>query len=65
MLMGMEGCMMAFYEDPEATHALLEYITDYELHFAEIACEHLPMLEAIFHHDDWGSQRQTFMSPTM
>jgi uroporphyrinogen-III decarboxylase len=63
-LMGMEDAMSNFYEEPEAMHGLLDFLTDYELRFAEETCKHLHP-QAIFHHDDWGSYRSTFISKDM
>lgn len=62
--MGMEDAMVNFYEEPEATHDLIKYLTDWELEYAESVCSHLHP-DALFHHDDWGSQRSTFLSPAM
>ena len=62
--MGMEDSMISFYEEPEAVKELIKYITDWELQYAETLCSHLHP-DALFHHDDWGSQRSTFLSPDM
>lgn len=45
-------------------HELIEYITEYELKLAEYICSHIHP-DAIYHHDDWGSQTSSFMSPQM
>jgi uroporphyrinogen-III decarboxylase len=63
-LMGMDGCLINFYEEPEQMHALLDYITDYELKLAELYCGCLKP-DALLHHDDWGSYKQSFFSPAM
>ena len=63
-LMGMDDCMINFYLEPEAIKELIDYITDFELRFAEQLCKYVKP-EAILHHDDWGSQRSTFLSPEM
>lgn len=63
-LMGMEDALTAFYEEPEAMHELIDYITEYELAFANEIVNRLHP-DAVFHHDDWGSQRSSFMSPAM
>ncbi|MPW26803.1 uroporphyrinogen decarboxylase [Alkalibaculum sp. M08DMB] len=63
-LMGMEDALMAFYEEPEAIHELIEYLTQYELEYAKVVIEHLHP-DALFHHDDWGSQKNSFLSPEM
>lgn len=63
-LMGMEDTLMNFYEEPEAMHELIDYITDWELNFAKEFIEHINP-DALFHHDDWGSQISSFLSPEM
>lgn len=63
-LMGMEDSLISFYTEPEAMHALIDYITEWELEYARQMCEKVHP-EAILHHDDWGSQRSTFLSPEM
>ena len=63
-LMSMEPTMINFYEEPEAMHELIRYLTDWELEYAETLCSHLHP-DALFHHDDWGSQLSTFLSPSM
>lgn len=63
-LMGMENALMSFYEEPEAMHELIGYLTDYELAYAQELVNNLHP-EAVFHHDDWGSQISTFLSPAM
>ncbi|GHV81218.1 hypothetical protein AGMMS49944_30090 [Spirochaetia bacterium] len=45
-------------------HELIEYITEYEMKYAEGVCKYLKP-DALFHHDDWGTQLSTFMSPAM
>ncbi len=64
MLMGMENAMMALYEEPETMHDLINYLTDYEIEYAKQVIKYLKP-DALFHHDDWGSQRSSFMSPDM
>jgi hypothetical protein len=63
-LMGIDDCLAAFYEEPEAMHELIDYITEYELKYAEGVTKYLKP-DALFHHDDWGMQNSTFMSPEM
>ena len=45
-------------------HELIKYITDWELRFAEVVCDRLHP-DAILHHDDWGSEKNTFLRPSM
>lgn len=63
-LMGMEETMIAFYESPDEMHELIEWLTDWELdHAKEVVRHYHP--DALFHHDDWGSQISSFLSPEM
>ena len=63
-LMGMEECMMNFYDEPDAMHELIDYLVDYEIRVAKGIIEHAHP-DALFHHDDWGSQRSSFLSVPM
>lgn len=63
-LLGMEKAMMNLYEEPEHMHALIEFLTEYEIRYAQQIIERIKP-DALFHHDDWGSQLASFMSPQM
>lgn len=63
-LIGMEEAMMAFYEEPEAMAELIDYLADWEIEHAKEYIRHIHP-DALFHHDDWGSQKSTFLSPSM
>ena len=63
-LMGMENCLISFYTEPDALKELLEALCAWEIKYAEVLCNHLHP-DAILHHDDWGSQCSTFISPDM
>ena len=63
-LMEIQNCLMAFYEYPDEMHELIDMITEWELAYAAEICKYLKP-DAIFHHDDWGSQISTFISPEM
>ena len=63
-LMSMEESLMAYYEEPEAMHELIDYIVEFELKLAKEFVDHLHP-DAVFHHDDWGSQINSFISPAM
>ncbi len=56
--------LINFYEEPEHMKELIEYITDWECELAEEICKNLRP-DALFHHDDWGTQISTFISPEM
>ncbi len=62
--MGMEDAMCNLYEEPEAMHDLIDYAADWEIKQAEEIVKHMHP-DAIFHHDDWGSQKNSFMAPEM
>lgn len=62
--MGMEDAMANFYEEPEAMHDLIDYISDWEIKQGEEIVKYIRP-DAIFHHDDWGTQRSSFLSPEM
>ena len=63
-LMEIQNCLMAFYEYPDEMHEILEQITQFELDLAKEICTYIKP-DALFHHDDWGSQQSTFLSPEM
>jgi hypothetical protein len=63
-LMGIENALMALYEEPEAMKELIAAIVERELDFAKAVIEHVKP-DAMFHHDDWGSQINSFLSPEM
>jgi hypothetical protein len=63
-LMGMEDAMLAMYTEPEEYKALLNYIADWEVEYAHEYCRHMQP-DALLHHDDWGSQINSFFSPEM
>ena len=64
MLMGMEDAMMMLYEEPDYMHELINFLTDYELTYAEQVIDKIKP-NALFHHDDWGGQIASFLSPDM
>jgi uroporphyrinogen-III decarboxylase len=63
-LMGVDDCLVNLCEEPELVHELIDYITEYELKYAEQWCTYVKP-DALFHHDDWGTQLSSFMSPEM
>ncbi|WP_139652477.1 uroporphyrinogen decarboxylase family protein [Raoultibacter phocaeensis] len=56
--------LVNFYEEPEEMHALIDEIVDWELRLAEAHIKYVKP-DALFHHDDWGTQISTFMAPEM
>lgn len=63
-LMEIQNCLLAFYEYPEEMHEIIDCLTQFELDYGAQLCKYLKP-DAIFHHDDWGSQISTFLSPDM
>ncbi len=63
-LMSMPEALMAFYEYPDEMHELIDFFCQWELELAKGICEHLQP-DAIFHHDDWGTEISSFLSPEM
>ena len=63
-LMEIQNCLIAFYENPDEMHELIDCITHFELDYAAELCKYIKP-DALFHHDDWGSQVSTFLSPDM
>ncbi|UWG96316.1 uroporphyrinogen decarboxylase [Dehalobacter sp. DCM] len=63
-LMGVENALMALYEEPEAMREFIDALTQYELEWAKVMIEKIHP-DCLFHHDDWGSQKSTFISPEM
>ena len=63
-MMGMEDAMMNLYEEPELMHELINFLADFELKKAQLIIDRIKP-DALFHHDDWGGQISTFMSPDM
>lgn len=63
-LMSMDEALVAYYEEPECMKAMIDVIVQRELDYAAELVKYIQP-EAIFHHDDWGTQRSTFLSPAM
>jgi uroporphyrinogen-III decarboxylase len=59
-----QNCLTNFYLAPDEMHELIDYITEFELRQAEQICKYMKP-DGVFHHDDWGSQISTFISPDM
>ena len=64
-LLGMDDALIDLYEEPEASHDLIDFITEVELDFAKNIMDHVPGVKALFHHDDWGSDVNSFLPPDL
>lgn len=60
----MAETLVNFYEEPDEVHALIDEIVDWELRLASAHVKYVKP-DALFHHDDWGTQISTFLSPEM
>lgn len=63
-LMGFEDTLTELYDHPKEMHELIDYITDYRMTYAKMLIDNLRP-DAIFSHDDWGTQNALFMPPDM
>ncbi len=63
-LLEITNCLTAFYTNPDEMHEIIDMIADWEVRYAEQVCKYLKP-DALFHHDDWGSQTSSFISPEM
>ncbi len=59
-----QNTLINLYEYPDEMHDLIKYLKEWELELAEGICSNLHP-DMLFHHDDMGSQKSTFMSPEM
>lgn len=59
-----QNCLINFYEEPDDMKDLIKYLAEFELKYAEEICKYMKP-NALFHHDDWGTQISTFISPDM
>ncbi len=59
-----QNALMNYITNPDEMHELIKYLTEWELELAEGICSNLHP-DAILHHDDWGGEISTFLSPDM
>ena len=63
-LMGMENALMTIASEPDKVKEMINWYADWEISYAQTLIDHIHP-DALFHHDDWGSQISTFISPAM
>lgn len=63
-LCSMQEALSNYLLYPDEVHDLIKYLTDWEMELAEGICANLHP-DAIFHHDDWGSERNSFLPPDL
>ena len=57
-----KNALMYFITNSKEMHELIKYFKEWELELAEGICTNLKP-DALFHHDDWGSEINSFMRP--
>lgn len=63
-LCSIDQALIYYMTNPDEMHDLVKYLTEYELRIAEGICANIKP-EALFHHDDWGSETNSFLRPSM
>ena len=63
-LCSMDKALEYYIEYEDEMHDLIKLLKDWELELAEGICSRLHP-DAIFHHDDWGSELNSFLRPSM
>ena len=56
------NALIYYKTHPQEIKDLINYVMEWELELAEGICTHLKP-DAIFHHDDWGTEISTFICP--
>ena len=66
-LMEFEGAIMALFDEDsqEEVLAFFDRLTELYLEIFKRVCDTYPNVDAVFFHDDWGSQKETFFSPDL
>ena len=59
-----QNALIYYLEYPDEMHDLIKYLTEFEMELAEGICSRLHP-DALFHHDDWGSERNSFLRPSV
>ena len=66
-LMEFENALMAIFDEDskEHVHAFFDKLTDLYIDIFKHVVKYFPDVNAVFFHDDWGSQKETFFSPAL
>jgi len=62
-LMPFEDCLANLLAYLDEMHELLDVITNWRIDQLEEYFKHVPEIDMVFAHDDWGSKISTFMAP--
>ncbi|MDR2956713.1 MAG: hypothetical protein LBU61_00840 [Coriobacteriales bacterium] len=60
--LGMENGLMTILTEPVKVKAMVEWLVDWEIGYAKTLIDRIHP-DALFHHDDWGTQISTLISP--
>jgi hypothetical protein len=65
--MDFEGAIMALFDDDQkvAVKELFDKLSDFYIDLLGRFFRAFPKIDAMFIHDDWGSQKESFFSPTL
>ena len=63
-LCSIDQALIYYMTNPDEMADMIEYLKEYELRIAEGICSRIHP-EALFHHDDWGSETNSFLRPSM
>jgi hypothetical protein len=63
-ILGFENVMLAFYEDPDTVHKAMQQLTDYFIEKFRLIKKHYDV-DILVCHDDWGANKNMFISPEM
>ena len=63
-LMGVEGCLIAFYDDPELVHDIMDYLTDFWLALYEKICKDVKV-DILHIWEDMSGKQGSLISPDM
>ena len=63
-LCSISEALVYYITNPDEMMDMVKYLTEWELKLAEGICANLHP-DAIFHHDDWGSEINSFLRPEM
>ena len=63
-LLSIDEALVDYMVYQDEMSELIKYIAEWELKYAELICDRLHP-DAILHHDDWGSEKNSFLRPAM
>ena len=63
-LCAIDNALMYCMTNEDEMMDLIKYLKDWEMEYARLICERLHP-DCILHHDDWGSELNTFLRPSM